>query len=111
VKQFGTPGNDVANAITVDPVAGVVVTGRTGGDLQGAGSDGFDDSFTVLLDTNGNLLWTRQYGTRSNDDGIGVATDGGGNIWVIGNTFGGFTSSATEDIFLLRYDSGGNVIP
>jgi hypothetical protein len=111
VKQFGTPGNDVANAITVDPVAGVVVTGRTGGDLQGAGSDGFDDSFTVLLDTNGNLLWTRQYGTRSNDDGIGVATDGSGNIWVIGNTFGGFTSSATEDIFLLRYDSNGNKVP
>ena len=42
-RQLGTAGNDVANAIAVDPVAGVVVTGRTGGDLQGAGSDGFDD--------------------------------------------------------------------
>lgn len=111
-QQLGTSGNDVANAVTVDPVAGVVVTGRTGGDLEGSGSDGFDDSVTVLLDANnGNHLWTRQYGTRSNDDGIGVTTDGSGNIWVVGNTFGGFTSSATEDIFLLRYDSLGNRVP
>jgi hypothetical protein len=107
VRQLGTSGNDVATALAFDPVSGVVVTGRTSGDLQGAGSDGFDDSITVRFDANGSLLWVRQYGTRAVDEGVGVVTDGSGNITVAGNTFGGFTSSATEDLFLLLYSSGG----
>lgn len=107
IRQLGTSGNDVARAIAFDPSAGVIVTGKTSGDLEGAGSDGFDDSFTIRFDANGPWQWTKQFGTRANDEGVGVVTDGSGNIWVGGNTFGGFTSSATEDMFLLRFNSGG----
>lgn len=107
IRQIGTPGNDVARAIAFDPSAGIIATGKTSGDMEGAGSDGFDDSVTVRYDVNGNSPWVRQYGTRANDEGVGVATDGSGNIWVGGNTFGGFTSSATEDLFLLLFNSVG----
>jgi hypothetical protein len=104
VQQLGTAGNDVASGMVYDPTGGyVVVTGRTSGDMDGTGNAGFDDMFMVRYDPSGSLQVTEQFGTKANDMGMGIVSDGNGLITVLGNTYGGFTSSATEDVFLQQY--------
>ena len=54
--------------------------------------------------------WTKQLGTSSQDEGMGVTTDSSGNIYVTGYTKGdldGNTSSGNRDIFLVKYNSSG----
>jgi len=104
IRQLGTAGNDVASGITIDTNGGgVIVTGQTSGDMDGAGNAGFDDMVMVRYDLSGSLLETQQFGTKANDAGMGVVSDNNGHITVLGNTYGGFTSSATEDVFLKQY--------
>ena len=58
----------------------------------------------------GKVLWTRQFGTGSQDMAIDVAADSGG-LTIIGVTDGSFTGGAgtlgTDDIFVRRYDRAG----
>jgi len=57
------------------------------------------------------ILWTRQFGTSSSDLANGVAIDGAGNVYVVGQTEGalpGQTGLGGRDAFVRRYDSLGN---
>ena len=105
-RQLGAIGNNAfANAIAVEPNGqGVVVTGTTDGNLDQLGNAGLNDMLMVEYDQYGFLVDTRQYGTKADDYGMGIAIDNSGKITVVGNTYGGFTSSATEDMFLQQYD-------
>jgi hypothetical protein len=73
--------------------------------------------FLVKHDAMGNVLWVQ--GGEALSYGQGVATDKNGNIYVTGNfqidsiTFGNFTlynSSPSSDVFVVKYNSSGNVI-
>jgi hypothetical protein len=74
--------------------------------------------FVAKYDRNGIPLWVRQATTNSLGYGIDVASDQSGNCYITGfyntaATFGGITLTAGSDadgIFLVRYDSEGNVI-
>ncbi len=55
--------------------------------------------------------WTRQLGTNDNDSARGVSVDNSGNVYVAGRTGGdldGNTSAGYRDMFLVKYDTGGN---
>jgi hypothetical protein len=61
--------------------------------------------------------WTKQAGGTNFEEGNRIATDGSGNIYVIGNfwgtaTFGSttFTSSGFDDIFIAKLDASGNFL-
>jgi hypothetical protein len=109
--QLGSTGTDIATAVTVDVNRDVIVTGKTSGTFDGIPGDGFDDLFVVKYDRFGGHSWSREFGTKASDWGIGVVTDTNRFITVVGNTFGGFTSSATEDIFVLQYNDAGTKLP
>jgi hypothetical protein len=86
------------------------VTGSTGGGLDGNTSSGSNDIVLVKYNSSGTKQWTKQLGTSSIDTGNGVSTDSSGNIYVTGYTQGdldGNTSSGSNDIFLVKYDSSG----
>ena len=54
--------------------------------------------------------WTRQFGTKVNDDAYAVTVDGSGNVYVAGYTSGaleGQTSAGSGDAFVRKYDGGG----
>jgi hypothetical protein len=74
---------DVINAMSADTSGNVFVSGQTLGSLAGTNA-GKDDAFVSKLDTAGNILWSRQFGTAAK----GVATDGMGNAYVTGFTEG-----------------------
>ena len=61
----------------------------------------------------GTQQWIKQTGTDEDDHAFGVAVDSSGNPYVTGDTegaFSGFTNAdAWRDIFLLKYDTDGNL--
>ena len=93
-RQFGTSSSDLALGVAAD-AGGVYVAGWTGGTLLGQTSAGDYDAFVRKYDSEGNELWTRQFGTSSSDGSRGVAADAGG-VYV---SFPGRLAPAARTLF------------
>lgn len=123
----GTSPDDSGNSIATDESGNVLVTGNFRSPSISFGSTlltnaGANDIFTVKYNTNGNVLWAKSAGGASFDEGLGITTDHNGNVLVTGRfasssiTFGstmltnGDTTGTMFDIFIVKYDSIGNVL-
>ncbi len=74
-------GNDVANALALDRVGNVYVTGYS------FGSNSYKDYATIKYLANGETDWVRRYSDPGNDDeATALAVDGSGNVYVTGST-------------------------
>jgi hypothetical protein len=80
---------------------------------------GNSDMFLVKYDQNGNVIWARGAGGIGGDAAaFSVAVDPSGNIVVSGEftsptiSFGAFTltNTGSDDIFIVKYDTSGNVL-
>ncbi len=110
--QFGTENWEHAYGIAVDSAGNFYVTGYTTGDLGSANLGSGSDAFLRKYTSAGTVLWTRQFGTSSNDEGNAVRIDDNNNIYVAGITYGTFLGDAVggEDGFVQQYDTDGNAI-
>ena len=128
-KKAGGTKYDNGNGIVTDGSGNSYIIGIFEGTATfGAGegnqtvlvSSGGFEIFVVKYDSNGALVWAKQAGGTSDDDGYGIATDGcSGNSLVTGYfreivTFGvgepnqtALTSSGGTDIFIAKYDPNG----
>lgn len=88
--QFGSAEQDEGFGVMVSGTA-VYVTGAVGpgGVLPGETSFGSHDGFIRRYDTDGNHIWTDQFGTSEYDDAVAVVTDGL-LLYVVGQTEGAF---------------------
>ncbi len=87
--------------------------------LINTSANGFD-VFLTKYDASGNVLWAKSAGGTSYDEGLGVATDAFGNVYVTGDfdspaiTFETITlintNAGNNDVFLAKYDSFGNIL-
>ena len=105
--QFGTAQWDFLAGVAVDG-SDFYVFGQTGG-LLGQASSGGDDAFVGKYDSDGNELWTDQFGTAGHEVAQWMTTDGSGVI-VVGTTEStllGQTSAGGIDAFVRKYDSAG----
>jgi Beta-propeller repeat len=112
-RQFGsaTLAQDYGTGVATDQT-GVYVVGYTDGALPGQTSLGSTDAFIRKYSPDGNLLWTRQFGTDAQDYAAAVATDGTG-VYVVGRTQGNIVTGGpapNEDAFIRRYDPNGTVV-
>ncbi|MEJ2668119.1 MAG: SBBP repeat-containing protein [Deinococcales bacterium] len=110
VRQLGTSAQDDGYDVAVDSAGNAFVVGRTYGAMPGQASAGLSDAFVAKYDVQGTLLWVRQFGTSAADEGHGVAADGVGNVFVVGNTAGAFPgqlSAGLADVFVAKYSSQG----
>jgi len=108
--QWGTSESDEGNSIVLDSLGNIYVTGITYGSLDGSVNIGEADIFLTKFSKDGVKLWTKQYGTSSNEGGRSIAIDSADNIYITGETyglFGGNTRSGGYDIFLIKLSSEG----
>lgn len=108
--KFGSDGSTIwirqipltnLSAVRVDLSGNVYVTG------------GGDDAFVRKYDQNGNVKWTRTFGSTASDFGNGLAVDPVGNIYVAGKTEGalpGQTLFGFSDAFIRKCDPNGNEV-
>ena len=114
VIQFGTPLSDFASGVAIDGAGNVYVVGTIQeGALPGQTGLGDLDAYLRKYDGQGNEVWTRQFGTQSEDHATGVGVDGAGNLYVVGLTRGALPGQTSlgdvgYDAYLRKYDSGGN---
>ena len=103
-RQFGTTGEDQANAVAIDAAGNVLVAGHTAGALAGSSSGG-TDGFVRKYDPYGAVRWTRQLGTSGSETIKGLAVDlPTGEIVVVGTTSGalGGANGGANDVFVRR---------
>ncbi len=124
VRSAGGKGEDEGRGITIDSSGNAYVTGWfssatiTFGSttLTNAGSDS-PNVFVVKYGRNGNVLWAKNLGNASGDEGFAIAVDSAGNAYVTvvftgsSITFGSTTLNAGfSAVFVAKYDSNGNIL-
>lgn len=113
LKQFGTSASDSASGTTVDSQGNITIVGSTQGALPAQSNAGGSDVFVAKYDSGGNQLWLDQFGTTSNDYGVGITMDSAGDTTIVGGTLGAFPGHANagnQDVVLAEYDPDGNQV-
>jgi hypothetical protein len=117
-------GGGAGLGIAADAGGNAAVTGWFGGPITFGSTTltnaGGYDMFIVKYDATGNVLWANRAGGTSDDNTLGITCDATGNIIATGGfmspsiTFGSTTltntSSGAIDIFVVKYDSNGNLV-
>jgi hypothetical protein len=87
-RQLGSPNDDIAAAVALDPRGNAVVAGAFSDELTvGDGSlksEGADDLFVAVFDPAGRRRWAKRMGGVDVDAAEGVAVDARGAIAVVG---------------------------
>ena len=110
-RQFGSVDYnwDYGTDVAVD-ATGVYVSGMTFGTLPGQTSAGYADAYVRKYGTDGNEVWTQQFGTRNYDEAIGITVDATG-VYVVGeaqDTLSGQPFAGNPDAFVRKYSKEGN---
>jgi hypothetical protein len=111
-RDIGGAANDWGGQLALDRSGNVYVSGSTNGDPSVSFSGG--QAFVAKLSNGGSLLWTREYGSGSEDFAGSLALDSAGNVYV-GGTFQGsisfdsftFNAGAGNDAFVIKLNSAG----
>ena len=111
MKQIGTEKYDQVTAVLADSRRAVYVGGSTEGKLEGETIEGQGDSFVVKYNSLGDVIWGKQFGTRSSLRAL--ATDQLGNLLVCGQTSNSIDGGEQQDggkieVFVAKFDPHGN---
>jgi hypothetical protein len=97
-KNFGGPLKDVGLSVAPADDGGYVITGGTK-----SFSVGEEDLFLFKINSDGDSLWFKTYGTAGNDPGYGISpADGGG--FIVSGLYN------WSDAWLLRVDANGDTL-
>jgi len=104
--------NSHGYAVAVDGTNAVYVAGRTESAFDGQTNNGAGDLCLLKYTTGGTHVWTRIWGSTSNDSARSVAVDDAGYLYVAGITRGEFdhqSHSATpgNDLCLSKFSPAG----
>jgi hypothetical protein len=125
VKTWGGPRQDNGNSITCDQSGNLYVTGffRNTAEFNPDGGDphtslGNTEVFLSKFDSTGLWQWAKTWGGTSFDEGLSVACDQSGDIYVtgrFGNTVefnpdggGSETTNGAHDAYLSKFEPSGN---
>lgn len=130
--QIGGIGYDRAKGITVDNLGNVYITGYFGGTVDfdpsanvfNLTSLGNRDGFICKIDSLGNFVWAKQFGSPYDIYSNSIAVDSSGNVYTTGSfegttdfdpgsgTFNMISVGNTDigDIFVSKLDNSGNFV-
>lgn len=127
-KSFGNIGEENTNGISVDAPGDIYFTGSFSSDTVAFDttklvSNGSLDVFLAKLNFFGDVIWAKNAVGSDEDKALSVATDSIGNAVITGNFYSNQLSfdtivltkmddtiGYTNDIFIAKYNSNGNVI-
>ncbi len=98
-QQFGSASTDFL-ASTCAFGGAVYAAGITAGELTTTA--GGEDAFVRRYDTNGTIVWTRQFGDLEDDGAVGIAADASG-VYVVGR----IESGGVDAAFVRKFDHSG----
>lgn len=90
----------------------IYLVGTTWGNLFTRERYGEGDAVLIKYNSEGHVVWGKQYGTSKDDFAYDLAFDDQENIFLTGFTMGefsGFTNKGSGDLYLLRLDAEGEV--
>lgn len=115
--------NDLANAIVLDGIGNVYISGGFASDTLLFPTDtlvnafgSMPDIFVVRYDTSGNEIWALREGGADNDHSVAITINSMGDLFVSGHYHSSSFTVGTDtlnnagmgDVFLLKYDMLGN---
>ncbi|PJZ28326.1 SBBP repeat-containing protein [Leptospira kmetyi] len=109
------PGQRPTGIIFNNSTNKIYLTGFTSTSIDGQTISGSTDAYLIQLDSNGNKLWTKLFGsagqmTNSNS----IALDNQGNLYLSGSATGSLDgqtkSQGGNDLLISKFDSSGNRI-
>jgi Beta-propeller repeat len=122
---LGGRKEDVGKSLAIDNNGDIYVTGLTASiefptayPLQSVHGGGID-AFVAKFDTNGALVYSTYFGSSSSDTGEAIGVDGGGNVYLLGETSSRdlptvnplkSTLSGGKDLFVAKLDRTGSAI-
>ena len=122
-KRAGGTDTDKGSSVATDANGNILVTGVFYSSSITFGTTtltnaGGSNMYIAKYDAGGNVLWAKSAGGTDSNGGYSIATDANGNIFVTGEfrnssiTFGTttLTNAGYYDIFIVKYDVGGNVL-
>ncbi|MGM0596669.1 MAG: SBBP repeat-containing protein [Myxococcota bacterium] len=74
---------------------------------------GTKDAFLIVMDLDGERLWSKTWGSPDYDAAADLAINSAGEIYITGGsrgTFNGSQHNGQNDIFILKTDSSGNLL-
>lgn len=110
-RQMGTSGTSVSSeGIGFDSSGNVYAIGSSSGDFDGNTGAGTTDMIVVKFDASGNKVWSKQFGTITDDTPGGGGTDGAGNAYVVGYTEGNMdgVKVGSPDFYVTKFDTNGD---
>jgi hypothetical protein len=125
-KTFGGSSYENSYSITSSKDGGYVLTGSTNsndGDFSGMNKGG-EDIFVIKLNSNGEIVWKKTFGGKSNEEGSSILTTidnnyvltGVANSINVGKTYPIFNGDFNgmdkgyQDIFVIKLNSNGDIV-
>jgi len=123
-RSVGGTIGDVSYGISMDASDNVYVTGGFNsptisfGNTTLVNGTGSEMVFIAKYDASGNVLWAERAEGINSAEGYGISSVANGNFYLAGYfntstiTFGSYTltNNGTDNIFVVKYDSAGNVL-
>ena len=102
-RTYGGSVNDVGNSILQTSDGGYIVAGYT--ESFGAGES---DAWILRLDSLGDTLWAKTYGTAGRDDAVAIQSTTDGAYIIIGTRWSGVDDSS--NVWFLKIDEYGDTV-
>jgi hypothetical protein len=113
IRQFGTTGYDKIHDLKLDSAGNVYAVGEVGGALPSATQVGGVDAFIRKYSTDGDILWTSQFGSNTTDRAFALAVDNTNSVlYVGGHTYGTMdgANAGSGDLFLQQMSLSGSTV-
>jgi hypothetical protein len=111
--RFGTNEEDRILSVGVDKKGNIYAAGYTSGSFDAAPNAGKEDAFVLKLDSNGNFIWLRQFGTPEYEGINNVLIDSEDNVILVGDTRGWIANQNrfldSYDIFVMKMEPNGSI--
>lgn len=110
-RQIGTEKEDIGEYLEIDKEGNIILTGSSRGNLASENKGG-KDVFILKYDTDGNLIFKKQFGDSRSDIGRGISFDKSGNIYICGTTGGDWGEPDPQymDGFIAKFNSKGKLM-